>query len=71
MKRSLKKLFAGLVAYVCMYGLLCVITLIYSPSPLLRLSLVLLFTAAVLGRVFKAMLAHADEIQAWGVKHIN
>lgn len=71
MKRSLKKLFAGLVAYVCMYGLLCVLTLIYSPSPLFRVSLLLLFTAVILSRVFKAILDHADEIQAWGSKHIH
>lgn len=71
MKRSLKRLFAGLVAYVCMYGLLCVLTLISSPSPLLRLSLLLFFTVAVLGRAFKAILAHADEIQAWGSKNIH
>lgn len=71
MKRSLKRLFAGLVVYVCMYGLLCVLTLIYCPSPLFRLPLLLLFTAVILGRAFKAILAHADEIQAWGNKYIH
>lgn len=69
--KSLKRLFAGLVAYVCMYGLLCIITLTHPFSPVFRLPLLLLFTAAILGRVFKAILAHTDEIQAWGSKHIH
>lgn len=69
--KSIKNLFIGISAYVFLYGLACTLILIYAGSTASRLMLLALLTGGVLVKAVWMISNHADELQAWGRKHIH